>query len=169
MTQRFRNNRRRWKLVWTDAIMNATIVGTGQFNQNLLSQFLGDYGTEATDYTVIRIIGRLKLGKTASNALSAVHIGIIAVTDQAFAAGAASMPDPSADREADWLYKDSIPLSNLLTGDASGQGAVSFEIDNHSKRVLRGANKSLAMLFEGSVAGQTVTVQGIVRTLLMAP
>ena len=169
MTMQRRRGPKR-KLEWTELTVNAVLTGATTQMSNLIINYLGDYGMQPSDLTVTRIIGDLFIGKTATGGVADdLNIGIISVTDQAFGAGFGSVPSPGTDREADWMYRKYVPMPGTLATDGSGAGWTRVHIDVKSQRVLRGANRSLAIVFKSQTAGENWQVFGGFATLLKSP
>ncbi len=144
----------------TGTIALTTIVANGTVAFDLTS----NQPAQAANATVSRIIGWLYARQlTAGDALEQLSVGITVVSQQAFTAGSASMPDPRSNVvEADWMYWTAM-IAFSSASDPAGFARVEF--DNRSQRRRPGTNKVLAMLFTSESAA-TWQVIGSVRVLL---
>ena len=113
---------------------------------DMLSDYEVAVGRTVGDVTVGRIIGRLGLCNTGVQAVaSRLAIGIIIVTDQAFTAGATSMPDPDdAALAADWLWIDEFMVPRAASIDPPWYYNVAFDV--RGMRKMDGFNKKLALI-----------------------
>ena len=98
--------------------------------------------TTESKATLVRVRGHLTaflLSATAAGDGFAVGIGIGLVTNDAFAAGAGSIPDPIDDADDDmWLYHRFFflqsPLAAIAPSAGDRVGAIEFEIDSKAMR-----------------------------------
>ncbi len=127
--------------------------------------------------TVIRMLGDVTIGNTAAvTALDAVIIGmsIGVVSTDAFAAGAASVPEPLEEPEYPWLYwaskaffypNTSSPLAS--TGDPRMSDR--FSIDIRSQRKLKPRESLCWIVQYGDITGAPpMTVQIANTRVLLA-
>jgi len=153
--------------VWITKLLDGTIGGGGVVLFDLLDGFLGTYGTEPTDHTCVRMIGDLYLGKTATTDKNRFVLGVIGVSEQAFAAGASSVPDPTAQFGANWTYTTAVGFPNVLEGASSPAGHTRIHFDIKAKRKLMGENRVLCLVMTNTL--DTVRFLGQVKVLLLAP
>ena len=76
---------------------------------------LGTTGIQfALPATLLRMRGLIgcQLNAQAVNERALIVFGLIIVSDQAFAAGAASVPSPDADSDAEWIWQGSCWVSS---------------------------------------------------------
>jgi len=112
-------------------------------------------------FTVLRSRGNIFVTATpdAADDDDVIGFGIIVATDQAVAAGGASLPGPIADPDADWLWHQYVPMSaralTAYAGDAIGLNA-RVEID--SKAMRRGTTNQQTVLIGELSSGQFSSV-----------
>jgi len=159
---RARSQRRR-RYDWAGLIFGATsISGTP-------NPIVGFSDTE--DVTVVRVRGNVFIQATP-NAIAdddVIGLGLIVVTDQAFAAGGASVPGPIANMDAEWMWHQFVPLKaagTALAGNDIGTN-VRVEVDTKAQRILK-VNQTLAFVLELDT-GEFTSVQatGGIRALAM--
>ena len=106
--------------------------------------------------TIMRMIGEYLISPTTAPAADDAVVITVAfgiVSTDAFAAGAASVPDPAAEPEYPWLYWAEHPLSfDLSAAFTSVAGAVRHTYDIRSMRKLR-RGQSLARIVQYSNVG----------------
>jgi len=104
------------------------------------------------DCTILRCIGGIAV---ASDQAAAVEVqsgafGMILVTDQAAAAGVASMPGPFTDGNDDgWFCHQSFGQQGELAPDV-GVASQWYPIDTKGKRIIDGLGVTLAVLAENA-------------------
>jgi len=115
-------------------------------------------------FTIVRSRFLLKYGsdQLAISETPQASIGMIVVSDQAVAAGVASLPGPTTDADAPWFVHEGA-IDEFLFGDATGfQGDAGFtkEVDSKSMRKV-GSNEDLAIVAEQRATfGANVALQG---------
>ena len=119
---------------------------------DMLADYTTAVGRTVGDITVARIIGRLVVQNQSVGADltigGRVAAGIIIVSDQAFAAGVGSMPDPdNAQLAADWLWVDELPILVAPAESAGLYLAVDFDV--RGMRKMAGYNKRLVFITTG--------------------
>jgi hypothetical protein len=117
---------------------------------------LGPTGAAATvPLTVLRTRGQwqIELDAAAVNERVQVAAGIIITSDEAFAAGAASVPSPQNDGEDDWLWHGYLTVTALQEAavDPSFLSA-SGEIDS---KAMRKMNSNEIMIFVAEIVNST--------------
>ena len=122
--------------------------------------------------TIIRLRGELLVTALMNAATDSMRIamGMILVSDEAFAAGVASIPSPISDIDDDWMYHQFMLVqSGVLSGD--GQGTeFRFEVDNKAMRKFPGGKTLVAVMEAESEAGTVVVdVQFNLRGLIKLP
>ncbi len=112
--------------------------------------------------TLIRMRGELivsSLMNAATDAMT-IAVGCILVSDEAVAAGVASIPSPITDADDDWLYYQWCSVQSGVLG-APGQGTeFRFNVDNKAMRRFP-AGKTLVAVAEASSEGGTVVTDFI--------
>jgi len=134
---------------------------------------LGSFTSGQRDpYTVLRILGGLVVAPAAVGIADAdkvnLFFGIGVVSTDAFTAGAASMPDPGAEVDFDWLWWASVGLLIPNTAEYGGPAA-SVRIDVASKAMRKvGPGQTVALLaeYQDSVGTPPVDILGGLRMLI---
>jgi len=174
-TNRFRGGVRKERQ-WGITHANGTIVlatKAGMLIAELTSGLETTLGVEAHNWTVAALKFRLDvhgLATGTANDQVVLSAGIAWVGNDAFAAGAGSLPDPSDDN-ADWIWHSGIALSFPTTG-AGGSPAIppgGFVIDNKSMRKQRENNSTLVLHVRATTLARTVTVFISGRALFLLP
>jgi len=153
---------------WMNNNVDLSVLGIGMQIQDLLAGFDATYGMIPTDFTVVRVLADLLMLKTANSLGDAgPGMGIIIVSDDAFAAGQASVPHPVSDADADWMFVSRVGFASRTEDHASGSGWTRLHWDLSGQRILRKANKALTLCFEGDRAGNNYELHGLIRVLLL--
>ena len=99
--------------------------------------------------TLYRVRGQVfaSLDPGAADEFAIIGLGMIIVTDDAIAAGKASVPDPVSDPEAGWLWYGmlSIGASDVTTNPGAAEGVDRLVIDTKAMRKVRD-NESLVFV-----------------------
>ncbi len=115
---------------------------------------LGTLVSFAATGTVIRLRGHINVGMDVAAADNAMvmAVGIIVATDDAIAAGAASLPSPFDDADSEWLWHGYFALKSITgtQSDTIGGQFVQREIDSKAMRRVK-PGYSLAVIADGSV------------------
>ena len=119
------------------------------------------------DVIILRCIGGISV---ASDQAAAAEVqigafGMILVTDQALAAGIASIPGPFTNGDDDgWFCHQSFAQQGDLV---SGQGIVSgwYPIDTKGKRIVHGEGVSIALVAENAHATYGLVLYEAIRFL----
>ena len=126
---------------------------------------------QRTDVTITRIRGELFVDAPNDTNVVAgeLDMGLIVVTNQAFAAGAGSLPDPALEN-ADWLWWKHVRyISGFYEDNAGAQRIFNatryFEVDSKAQRKLDEENKTLVWVVKNQ-GGSTLRTGLGVRTLL---
>ncbi len=122
--------------------------------------------------TIIRLRGELIVSSLMNAATDAMQLatGIIMVSDEAFAAGVASIPSPVTDEDDDWMWHQWHSVQSGTLG-APGQGTeYRFIIDNKAMRKFP-TGKTICAVTEVIVEAGTVVVDTIlnIRALIKLP
>ncbi len=102
------------------------------------SLLYGGFVATVEGLTIIRLRGEVVIDALLGTAgdSAEIAIGMIVVSDEAFAAGAASIPSPITDADDDWMFHQWCSVGSRLVG-AAGQGSsYRFQVDNKSMRKL---------------------------------
>ncbi len=105
-------------------------------------------GVATGSFTVMRLRGHIyvQLDSGAVDERALLAFGIMPVSDDAFAAGAASMPSPSADLDASWMWHAFASVSSgAFSSEQPQAGFMRIEIDGKAMRRLK-SNETLALL-----------------------
>ena len=155
MTNRFRSIRgavrvprrlRQWGL----AVSNQTMTAAGNAGSRLFDLSAGvevSLGQNLANVTVSAIRMNIDLHCQATAVIGDQYRGswgIMIVTNDAFAAGAVSVPDPVTD-DADWMAHGGFQIVSEVAGATSMPRGSHLEIRNDSMRKMR-ENNSLLML-----------------------
>ena len=113
-----------------------------------------------TPGTIVRVRGHCAAALDVGAADNAMIIGagLIVVDDDAVAAGAASIPSPIDDLDADWLWHGFFALNSIsgTQGDANGGQHSQREIDSKAMRRVK-QNSNIVMMIDGDVLAGSPT------------
>ncbi len=131
-------------------------IGDEQNSNALPGKIVGTTGlTIAVPSTIRRTRGTVGcvLDTGAVNEHVMVTCGLVLISGDAFAAGAASIPGPASDRDQDWLWTGQLFLTSgneaaIISDRLSGE----LKIDSKAMRVVR-AGQVIALMVE-VVAGE---------------
>ncbi len=110
--------------------------------------------TVAVDVTILRtrILMLIRSDQKVAPEDQKGALGMILVSNEAVAAGAASIPGPVSDASADWfLYQPFTQALQFTTAaglTTAGTDGVQYDIDSKSKRILQGTDQSVAVMIE---------------------
>ena len=138
-------------------------LGTFEVDGLASARSLGDSQTfqafeEPATLLRVRGTGSVQMVPGAANDVKLVGLGLIIVSDQAAAAGAASCPSPLDDPEDDWLWHN-IWMLRSQTGtiaEASLTQVYQYAVDSKAMRKIRG-NESLVFVADGDNVSGTPT------------
>ena len=148
---------------WAGFVFGATTLSV---TQSILGSFI-----DIEPVTFMRHRGNLYVKATpdATGDDTVVGLGLIVVSDNAAAAGGASVPGPINDPDAPWVWHQYVPLdagTAGLTGDDIGSN-VRVMIDSKAQRKV-GINETMILVGELSLADfASVRLSGGVRALAM--
>ena len=121
--------------------------------------------------TIVRtrgeILGMMDVGAAGDTAV--LGFGIIIIDDDAFAAGAGSIPSPVLDTPADWLWHGWMPLRSETGTQSDDQGSHVGRLTIDSKAMRRvKQNDNVVFVGDVNILAGTPTVDWAVgcRTLL---
>ena len=166
---RGRATRSRRSVSWTIGVADVD----GSFSAS--GKAVWSFGATPTgnEETIVRTRGLVAFYNESANAIGsgwfgAVGIGI--VSDQAFAAGATSMPGPLADEDWDWIWHSYFDVRAISATIADGVNAFScaqrIVIDSKAMRKI-GPNETLFGMTEVVESGAgTLEIQAQTRTLV---
>ncbi len=148
---------------WEGVNVEMTVTTGASFAVTAISEAILEGNAPGT---IVRVRGRLGFQASAAaadQARSVITVGLILVTDAAFAQGVASMPTPGTDVGSDWLLHRSVPIgvfdSTFNTGLVQGPlSAQAIEFDGKAMRKYD-RNQVLALIVQNTVAFSTMTVQ----------
>ena len=129
------------------------IGGTGQISSVAETNALGTgFVVIDTASTIVRVRGNLlaSLDFVAVDERYVLGVGLIVVTDAAAVAGAASLPSPTDNADAEWLWHQFIPLATQTAAqtDSNGNQSRMVEIDSKAMRKVK-TNSRLVMVADG--------------------
>ena len=114
-------------------------------------------------FTVVRSRLLFMYSSDQSSAIETplAELGLIVVSDQAVAAGIGSIPDPTADTDADWFVYESAGLKfDFTTGTGYRIASVTRDINSKAMRKV-GPNQDIAIVGTNAAAvGGTFTLRG---------
>ena len=116
---------------------------------SLQAALTGNLGFFPARATLTRTIIEYDTNALTSFSPVQLSIGIVKVTNQAFAAGSGSMPDPQTDEDADWLFH--VNLTLIGAGYESAAGTFlgwprHFSWDLRSQRKVDMSRDTVALL-----------------------
>ena len=157
---------------WDDEFHNFSL-GNASFTQiNLTTQVIDP---EKRGYTLVRMIMDIYLFASPPGTVSGrqlMSLGVAVVSDDAFASGAAGLPDPDSEEDypvGGWVWRTRLPVFDETLGAGIVQ-PVHIEKDLRAMRKLD--RSTLALLVRNDVGeGTTFAVQiiGLTRTLYKLP
>jgi len=118
-----------------------TTMGDGGFNVAVPGKVIGATGvTSDAPNTLVRTRGTvgcvLNAGAAAEHVL--VRFGLIKVSTDAFAAGAASVPGPGSDRDQDWVWTGQLFLSSGEEAAVINEGLIrTLHVDSKAMRKFK--------------------------------
>jgi len=128
------------------------------------------------DSTIVRIRGELvlRVGASAGGAGATIiwYAGMVPVTEQAMAAGSASLPDPELD-DGDFMWHDmGLYLQDTVRNDADSAdlevaNTRYIEIDSKAMRKLNEDNQTLAYVFKNDASSSETVRQSIAARILL--
>ena len=146
--------------IWIGVNLSGSVVVTG----NVL---LGSFNTaalEARPFTIIRtrLIVHVESDQSAASEVTRGGFGITVVSDQAVAAGAASVPAPIANTDAPFFVYEAF-INSFELGDATGfvqPSGTLLTVDSKAMRKV-GINEDVAVVGQtAGAAGSIITVAG---------
>ena len=118
----------------------------------------------ARPFTIIRTRFLLQYtsDQLAASEAPQANFGIIVVSDQAVAAGAASVPGPTTNTDAPWFVHEGL-IADFIFGDGTGfhtAGGYVTKVDSKAMRKV-GQNEDVAFMVEQRAAlGAIIALQG---------
>ena len=158
------------RTVWTLTTSNSAVAASTKVATDLgaaLSTSLG--GGSKNGYTATRMIINITYKPTlvGSGHVQAL-VGIIRVQDAAFAAGVASLPNPSAST-GQWMFLDDVWLPNNGNEQAVGVFTTFSVIRSFDIRSNRKLQESDTLVLVKEAGPAALTVGTAVRTLWLVP
>jgi hypothetical protein len=149
MRRPFRQRASPPNLEWSDVSDAQTTIAAG--TKTLLFTLTP---TVPIDSTIVRmrfnILIRSDQSTTPEDIVGAM--GVIVVSNDAAAAGAASLPGPTSDVSADWFvyqpFCQRFSFTTAIGRTQNGTAGVQYAVDSKSKRILQGTDESLAFMIE---------------------
>ena len=141
------------------------ILGTGHVNGLSTTQAFDSMTTVLRSSTLVRTRGEIHVGMDpgAIDDTMVVGVGLIVATDQAIAAGAASLPSPIDDGDADWLWHGLFGLhaATIVSGDDWIGQSSRREIDSKAMRKVK-QNDNLVVVYDSSVLAGSPTADVVI-------
>ena len=149
---------------WTQNVATAfTTVPAA--SKVLLGTFSGQTGI---DLTILRTVGMVAVATDAVTATEAQigGFGMIIVSDQAVAAGIASIPGAVTDADDDGWFIHMTFAQLWQSGDATGRGfqTLPYQFDSKAKRIIQ-ENQSIAIVVENISASAGLLIADTSRIL----
>ena len=148
---------------WSGVLVFTNISG-GTATQSLGSQAQGS--AAAVRQTIVRIRGSAVVHMVAGAAADAmvVGLGLIIVSEDALAAGAASIPSPIDDLDSPWIFHQLFSLGPSTASEAAddtnlGLSTARIVIDNKAQRKI-GPNEVLTFMWDTQLHAGTPTFDG---------
>ncbi len=138
------------------AVVSSVFVTVGANSKVLLGSLT--LNNPNIDETVLRVIGQVAVITDSATFESQIgSVGLIVVSNQAVAAGAASIPGPSTDMEDDGWFCHALFAQDAKAGDIN---STSYPFESKGRRVVQ-EGESIAIMAENIHAseGMTVAVQ----------
>jgi len=159
MPQRSRGRRTDYN--WTGFITVGLTIAESNTNT------LGGSLTFNDAATIYRLRGQLliRFDGTSAGDTNIAGVGIIVVQESAVAAGAASVPNPLTDPEADFLWHQYAPFIQPVTDDVGGvSSSMRIEVDSKAMRRVKDT-QTLQLVASMSAATGATTLTGGIRIL----
>ena len=155
---------------WVDDHVGATIANGGQLNTSLWGAVLQN---DLWGGTITRVVGTLDLVSTTVAGVWGVQeafIGMGVVSQEAFAAGSASLPSPSVDTEypvGGWILRTN---RLVMQNGEGGSFIVHVAFDLHAQRKIDTGEFVLSIQNLAKFGTNfPMAVHGSVRTLVLFP
>ena len=120
--------------------------------------------------TLMRVRGTIAYNCLGASTVgfASVSFGLIVVTDEAFTAGVASVPDPRDAPEADWLWKGQLYTRAESTTTATIRSPVAVvEVDSKAMRKAKDVQRLVLVTSPLTLTGTLQTeVAGEIRALI---
>ncbi len=135
----------------------------GFFNQNAVTASSKVIGANSISFAQSQTLTRLRgnvlvsLDGPSDGDGSVVAVGLILVTTDALAAGAASVPGPSSDADASWIWHAFLPV-HVQAAIAGEEFVARAVIDSKAMRRIKGGNESLVWVIENIVTSGTPAI-----------
>ena len=159
---------KRRQAAWSPVLINARLNALGAAASIGSGQAAASFQERVT---IARIRGTCSATLDVGAALDAFElaVGLIVVKDEAFAAGAASMPSPISDVEQSWIWHHVFSLGPAVNATQDGgQILVNqvVQIDGKAMRKVQ-AGETMAFVFEGAQDNGTPTADALASVRFM--
>ena len=158
----FRRSGSRPNRGWS-ATLESTVTSVGASNKVILASFANNV---AADLTILRVVGGVAVASDQSAAVEVQQgaVGMMIVTDIAFAAGAASVPGPVTDAADDgWFVHQFFGQQSSLV--ATMPNSVWYPIDQKAKRIVDSTGQVIVLMGENINASNGLTLFFQIRIL----
>ncbi len=158
----------RRKTIWIGIV--ATTNAVNGPNGTLLFGGLNAAGLALRPFTIVRVRGMMHMSsdQEVSDELQQIALGLAVVSDQALAAGVASVPTPFADLASDLWFSHNMLMTEFLLGTAvgfSGDFGVTGEFGSKAMRKVA-VGEDLAIVAETSSLSSGTLFQKAGRMLV---
>ncbi len=147
--------------IWVGIDISLVTVGA---NTKILAGTFNTATLENRPFTIVRTRAALQIesDQTAASEVTRGAVGMTVVSDQAVAAGIASIPGPHDNTDGEWFVWEPF-INSFALGDATGfvePAGTNITIDSKAMRKVN-ANDDLAVVFEvQGTPGAIITMQG---------
>jgi len=164
-------DRPRRQFQWLSVIARTEIQGLGA-TQSLGDVSLGFGVNQRVTLARVRGNARGHMESAAASDSMIVGLGLIVVEEQAFTAGAASMPSPTDDPNAEWLWHQLFVFGPAVSAQAVNtiDSYSSVEIDSKAMRKMD-ENETLGFVWDSIITAGSPTFEGIaaIRSGVLLP
>jgi len=112
----------------------------------------------SADLTILRTVGHIAITSDQSGAVEQQigAMGLIVVSDTAFAIGATAVPDPITDQDDDaWFVYQSF--SQQGDGSVTSSLPRTYEFDSKAKRIVQGEGQTIAVVLTNANASHAIS------------
>jgi len=159
----FRSSSSRPNRAWSGSLASAFVVVAANSKVLLATLVTGVAG--GVDLTILRTVGGIAIQSDQPTAIEQQigAWGMILVTDQAAAAGIASIPGPATDIGDDWFVHQTFAQGGVQADE--GAGSTWYAFDNKAKRILDGTGTVVAVVVENVHATHSFHIADMSRVL----
>ena len=142
---------------WYDFNLSATLTSGASTIAVLMTGLADD---EKSGMTVVRTVIDLTLWPLTTIVRTTVSLGMVMITTDAVAAGAAPDPSDTLDNPG-WMWRGQRVLRTSNVNDSPRNGHILLDL--RGKRKFNGPDMDLVMIVENSASGISADIDGLVR------